>query len=247
MARRAIGLEMLNTSRSFFLAALVAMAACAPPKSSATAVPAERSAIPAPPPGAQALPQRNCQELEQDAYAVIAAHSTCTADTDCATAAAACPSGFACGVAVRASDVAQVNADVAPISDRYKAQCSKCARERVRCMKPNPVCREGSCVHEPVQSNCEQLEHEAEALVQEHNSCRSDADCVFARGSGGCPMAFVCGASVNKAEEQAFVALAAPLSSTFYEHCGRCAVQTALCMAATPICSEGRCSSKSAR
>lgn len=220
--------------------ATAALASCAPSTPKEESAPAQAT----PPPPMQALPERSCEELARDAHAVITAHNTCTADAECATAAAACPGGFACGLAVRASDIAQVNAEVAPISDRYKAQCKECARERVRCMKPNPVCSEGRCAHAPSKSDCDRLEQEAEALIQKHNSCSSDADCVFARGGGGCPMAFGCGVVVNKAQEQAFVTLADPLSATFHEQCGFCAATVAECAAATPICSAGHCSRK---
>jgi hypothetical protein len=145
---------------------------------------------------------------------------------------------------VRASDIAQVDAEVAAISERYKAQCNMCARGQVSCIKQNSVCREGRCKHETDQATHDRLEQEAETLVQKHNSCASDADCVLVHGEVGCLMAFVCGVSVNKGQEQAFVALAAPLSATFREYWGDCAEQAAACFIATPVCSEGRCSSK---
>ncbi|HET6331676.1 MAG TPA: hypothetical protein VFG30_00610 [Polyangiales bacterium] len=204
-------------------------------------MPAEPQAAPTPAP---ALPERTCDQLQDDAATLINTHNACTADADCAAAAAGCPNGFACGVAVRAGDLAHVDAEMASISDRYKTQCKHCARERVRCMKLNPVCNDGHCAHAPDQAVCDRLDQEAEALVQKHNACASDADCVFARGSGGCPEAFACGVSVNKDQEKAFVELAAPLSKTFYEYCDRCTSQTAECVAATPVCSEGRCSRK---
>lgn len=237
---------MHSILRSFLLAALALLAACAsstPATEPEVTAPAETQAPPPEPP-AQPLPERSCIELDRDIHTVIGTHNACTSSTECVTAAAACPKGVGCGFAVRASDVAQVNTEVAAISERYKAQCNLCAREHVRCIKPNPVCREGRCKHEPDRATHDRLEQEAEALVQKHNSCASDADCVFARGDGGCLMAFACGVSVNKEQEQAFVALAEPLAATFYEYNGYCPAADAHCSVATPICSEGRCSRK---
>jgi hypothetical protein len=226
----------------FLCAVLMGLAACAPsaPVHGSTAtVPSAPEAAPR---AERALSERSCRKLSHDAYVVINAHNECTADAECGMAAAACTSGFGCGVAVRASDVAQVDAEVASISERYEAGCNPCARQRVRCMKANPVCRDGRCRHAPTESSCDQLEQEAKALLQEHNGCNDDADCVFARGVAGCPQAYVCGAIVNEAHEQAFAALAAPLSNTVREQCGRCALEVASCFTATPACRDGRCS-----
>lgn len=239
-ATRAARTHMKNVPRLVLAALLVGLAACAPsaPAQGSTVPSALESALPA----EQALPERGCRKLAQDAYAVVNAHNECAADAECGMAAAACTSGFACGVAVRASDIAQVDAEMAPISERYEAGCGRCARDRVRCMEPSPVCRDGRCRHAPTESSCDQLEHEAKALLQEHNRCEDDADCVFARGVVGCPEAFVCGAIVNEAQEQAFAELAAPLSNTVRDQCGRCALQLASCFTATPVCREGHCS-----
>ncbi|HET6331677.1 MAG TPA: hypothetical protein VFG30_00615 [Polyangiales bacterium] len=239
---------MHDILRSFLLAALALLAACAsstPATEPEVTAPAETQAPPPKPP-AQPLPERSCRELDRDIHAVMAAHNACTSSTECGTAAGACPKGVACGIAVRVSDIAQVDTEVAAISERYKAQCNLCAREHVSCIKPNSVCREGRCKHEPDQATHDRLEQEAAALVQKHNRCASDADCVIARGDGGCLEAFACSVSVNKDQEQAFVALAAPLSATFYEYWGDCVEARAACFIATPICREGRCSRKRA-
>lgn len=222
---------MANVSRLFFVAVFVGLAACAP-----------SSAPRAAPPAAQALSETTCRNLEHSAYGVIDAHNECTADAECGMAAAGCISGFGCGIAIRASDIAQVDAEVAPISERYKAGCNRCAGERVRCMKSNPVCRDGRCMHVPVESSCRQLEQEALALLKKHDGCEDDDDCVFAQGVVGCAQAYVCGAIVNKAHEQAFTALAAPMSNAVREQCGRCALELASCFTATPICEDGHCS-----
>lgn len=239
---------MPNILCSFLLAALALSAACAsstPATEPEVTGPAETQAPPPKPP-AQPLPERSCIELDRDIHAVMATHNACTSSTECGTAAGACPKGVACGIAVRASDIAQVDAEVGAISERYKAQCNLCARGQVSCIKQNSVCREGRCKLETDRATHDRLEQEAEALVQKHNGCASDADCVFARGDGGCLTAFACGVSVNKDQEQAFVALAAPLSATFYEYWGDCVEAAALCSIGTPICSEGRCSRKRA-
>jgi hypothetical protein len=149
-------------------------------------------------------------------------------------------------VAVNARYVAATNAALDPISDRFKTQCGRCAHEQVRCGKPSLVCREGRCARQAHEGECDRLEQEAKALIQKHNTCATDSDCVFARDGGACPLAFACGAVVNKAEEQAFVALAAPLSKTFDEYCARCMVEVAHCSAAEPICDSGRCSRRRA-
>jgi hypothetical protein len=197
----------------------------------------------APPP---VSPERSCKQLQTDAHVVVSEHNSCTADADCAMAKAACPQGLGCGAVVNKSHVEQASAALAPISERFSVQCGKCASEGVRCGTPNPVCREGRCMHEALHSECEGFEADAQALIQKHNSCAADSDCVFARDSGACPLAFACGAVVNKAQAQAFAAVAAPLSKTFYEYCDRCMVQVAHCSASTPICEAGRCSRKRA-
>jgi hypothetical protein len=239
---------MHSILRLFVLAALALLAACAsstPATEPEVTGPAETQAPPPKPP-AEPLPERSCIELDRDIHTVMAAHSACTSSTECGTAAGACPKFVACGLAVRASDIAQVDAEVAAISERYKAQCNICARGQVSCIKQNSVCREGRCTRETDQATYDRLEQEAAGLVQKHNSCASDTDCVIVRGDVGCLMAFVCGVPVNKDQEQAFVALAAPLSATFREYWGNCAEAVAACTISTPICNEGRCSSKRA-
>lgn len=139
---------MPNTSREFVVAAFIGMVACASSAPATEPTTPDTAPTETPPP-APAPRELDCRASTQDAYDVVNAHNECTADDECATAAAGCLSEFACGIAVSADDAAQVDAELSPIWKRYKAVCGDCVRERVRCMKPSAVCREGRCTTNP--------------------------------------------------------------------------------------------------
>lgn len=187
-------------------------------------------------------PERSCADLVRAAHEVVGQRNACTQDADCAMTAGVCVDEMACGVGVRAGDADEVDRDLAELSREFEVQCDRCASERVRCMKPNPVCRDGRCKHEAPQASCEQLDRDAEALLAQHNACASDDDCVFVRDDGGCPDAFACAVVVNKSHAAAFAPLATELSRTYFAHCGRCARHVAECQVMAPACTRGRCS-----
>lgn len=138
---------MPNALRGFVVASFIGLIACAssaPPREPATTQPAPAATPDTTPPEA-APAASGCEAAKQDAYAVVNAHNACTTDAECATASQGCAGELACGTPVRADAVERVDAELAPIWERYKAECGDCVRERVRCMRPTAVCREGRC------------------------------------------------------------------------------------------------------
>jgi hypothetical protein len=181
-----------------------------------------------------------CVALEAEVNALIVQHDACTLSDDCvALGPRACLPGLECGAVIAKDQKEAFATKTAPLIARYH-DCQACDADR-RCKRAKPMCKDGHCKVYP-QELCGQLAGEAQALIEKHNACTADSDCVYARG-GSCPGPLACAVLVNAKTAEAFSAATKSLSERFHEACGTCS-STECRGQDTGVCHEGRCVSQ---
>lgn len=187
----------------------------------------------------------NCEDpYYAEAAALVADYNQCDEDADCEVFSLEDAECFAgCGHGLNPStDVAQLHADLAELSDKFRAECNACAIPDCE-LPTGAICNDAHRC-ELTWPSCEShFYDEMDALVDELNDCSEDAECEIVNAIGAdCVMG--CGVALNTTLPGAgssFNDQARQISERLIQACAQCTVPDCLPPTGTVCNTDSKC------